>query len=108
MTGMGEPVKWGSMPRSLAGHAKNIVTARPVEALIHVIRGQKVMLDADLASLYQVTTGNLNLAVRRNPKRFPEDFMFKLSTNEAGALLLQTARAETGRGGRRTRPYAFH
>ena len=64
------------------------------------------MLDSDLADLYRVTTGNLNLAVRRNADRFPEDFMFQL-TKEESALLLQTARANTGRGGRQTSPYAF-
>src|SRR5262245_45955586 len=77
-----------------------------VEQKIYLIRGHKVMLDADLAQLYGVTTGNLNLAVRRNPKRFPEDFMFQLSGKEARSLLLQNARAK-GRGGRRTPPYAF-
>jgi hypothetical protein len=65
------------------------------------------MLDSDLAELYGVTTGNLNLAVRRNANRFPADFMFQLTTEEAGALLLQIARAKKGRGGRQTPPYAF-
>jgi hypothetical protein len=65
------------------------------------------MLDSDLADLYQVTTGNLNLAVRRNIGRFPADFMFQLTKQEAAALLLQIARAKTGRGGRQTPPYAF-
>jgi hypothetical protein len=64
------------------------------------------MLDSDLAALYGVTTGNLNLAVRRNKTRFPEDFMFALTSDEAAGLLLQFARAN-GRGGRRTPPYAF-
>ena len=64
------------------------------------------MLDFDLAELYEVTTGNLNLAVRRNKNRFPEDFMFQLSAEETKSLLLQTARAK-GRGGRQTPPYAF-
>jgi hypothetical protein len=77
-----------------------------IEQKIYLIRRHKVMLDADLAELYGVTTGNLNLAVRRNQRRFPEDFMFQLSRKEAQALLLQNARAK-GRGGRRTPPYAF-
>ena len=64
------------------------------------------MLDSDLAELYGVTTGNLNLAVRRNSSRFPEDFMFQLSRQENQALLLQIARAK-GRGGRQTAPCAF-
>lgn len=64
------------------------------------------MLDRDLAELYGVTTGNLNLAVRRNALRFPEDFMFQLSAEETKSLLLQSARAKI-RGGRRIPPYAF-
>jgi len=83
-----------------------LASPRPVESLIYVVRGQKVMLDSDLAALYQVTTGNLNLAVRRNRSRFPLDFMFVLSRDEAEGLVLQSARAK-GRGGRRTPPYAF-
>jgi ORF6N domain-containing protein len=83
------------------------VPVQLIERRIYVIRGQKVMLDSDLAELYQVTTGNLNLAVRRNSSRFPEDFMFQLTKKEADSLLLQIARAKTGRGGRQTPPYAF-
>jgi hypothetical protein len=89
---------------------KKLALAVPVELIerrIRLIRGQKVMLDADLADIYQVTTGNLNLAVRRNTSRFPPDFMFQLTKEEFDALLLQTARAKTGRGGRHTLPYAF-
>src|SRR5438876_5633772 len=79
------------------------VPSELIEQKIYLIRGHKVMLDADLAELYRVTTGNLNLAVRRNLKR---DFMFQLSREETQCLLLQNARAK-GRGGRRTPPYAF-
>jgi hypothetical protein len=78
-----------------------------IERRIYLIRGQKVMLDSELAGLYQVTTGNLNLAVRRNVERFPDDFMFQLTRDEHNALLLQFARAKPGRGGRQTPPYAF-
>jgi hypothetical protein len=56
---------------------------------IYYIRGQKVILDKDLAELYQVTTGNLNKAVTRNIKRFPEDFMFRLTDEEFKNLLFQ-------------------
>lgn len=84
-----------------------LATLRPVESLIHVVRGQKVMLDSDLAALYQVTTGNLNLAVRRNQSRFPRDFMFVLTGDEAAGLVLQNAISKGGRGGRRTPPFAF-
>jgi len=64
----------------------------PVEVIankIFLIRGQKVMLDRDLAKLYGVTTGNLNKAVSRNVYRFPEDFMFKLAKKEADSLRFQ-------------------
>jgi hypothetical protein len=87
-------------------HSPAHVPNELIEQKIYLIRGLKVMLDADLASLYRVTTGNLNLAVRRNPKRFPPDFMFQLSQEETQSLVLQNARAK-GRGGRRTPPYAF-
>jgi hypothetical protein len=83
-----------------------VVPLEVIERRIYLIRGQKVMLDQDLAELYGVTTGNLNLAVRCNRVRFPEDFMFQLSTAEMKSLLLQSARAKE-RGGRRTPPYAF-
>src|SRR5262245_49621724 len=90
----------------MAKHSKAALPAEVIEQKIYLIRGHKVILDADLAELYGVTTGNLNLAVRRNPKRFPQDFMFQLSRPETQSLLLQNARAK-GRGGRRTPPYAF-
>jgi|SRR5580693_7359356 hypothetical protein len=83
------------------------VSVERIERKIYFIRDQKVMLDSDLAQLYEVTTGNLNLAVRRNRRRFPEDFMFHLTEEEAESLLLQIARSKTGRGGRRSPPYAF-
>jgi hypothetical protein len=76
-----------------------------IESRIWLIRGHKVLLDADLAELYQVTTGNLNLAVRRNKERFPEDFMFRLTREEFDNLRLQIARSSWG--GRRHPPYAF-
>jgi len=76
-----------------------------IESRIYVIRGQKVLIDADLAALYQVLTKNLNLAVRRNRSRFPEDFMFQLTSEESESLRLQTA--TSNRGGRRYAPYAF-
>lgn len=85
---------------------QQLVPAELIEQRIFLIRGRKAMLDRDLAQLYGVTTGNLNLAVRRNRKRFPEDFMFQLHTRELQSLLLQFARAKS-RGGRRTPPYAF-
>lgn len=83
-----------------------VVPAETIERRIYLIRGQKVMLDCDLGELYGVTTGNLNLAVRRNRARFPDDFVFQLTREEASSLPLQIARANR-RGGRRTLPYAF-
>jgi hypothetical protein len=66
------------------------VAARPIEHHIRIIRGEKVMLDADLAALYQVTTSSLNQAIKRNRGRFPDDFMFQLSPAEAAAMRSQT------------------
>jgi hypothetical protein len=72
------------------------------------MRGQKVMLDEDLAEIYRVATKSLNLAVRRNLNRFPADFMFQLSKEEAESLRLQIETSKIGgRGGRRYMPYAF-
>ena len=86
---------------------KTAAPALPIERHIHLVRGQKTMLDSDFAALYGVTTGNLNLAVRRNKTRFPQDFMFVLTRSEADSLLLQSAIAKRGRGGRQTLPTAF-
>jgi hypothetical protein len=83
------------------------VPAERIERRILVIRGQKVMLDADLAELYRVPTKSLNLAVKRNSARFPEDFMFRLTPDEADALRFQIETSKRGRGGRRYFPYAF-
>ena len=60
-----------------------------IERKIYLIRGKKVMLSHDLAGLYQVETGELNRQVKRNPGRFPEDFMFQLSKDELTALRCQ-------------------
>jgi hypothetical protein len=76
-----------------------------VERRILLIRGQKVMLDSDLAELYGVTTFNLNKAVRRNKERFPGDFMFQLSREDAKNLRFQFGISSWG--GRRYLPYAF-
>lgn len=69
---------------------KNIAAARPVESLIHVIRGQKVMLDRDLAALYGVKPIALRQQVKRNKIRFPEDFTFQLTETEAKHLVSQS------------------
>ena len=79
-----------------------------IQSKIYEIRGQKVMLDRDLAELYQVTTGNLNKAVKRNLKRFPPDFMFQLTAEEWEALRFQIGILKNGRGEHtKYLPYAF-
>src|SRR2546428_5792917 len=79
-----------------------------IERRIHVIRGERVMLDVDLAALYGVQTGRLNEAVRRNRSRFPPDFMFRLTAQEVAILLSQIAIANRPlRGGSRDLPFAF-
>jgi hypothetical protein len=83
------------------------VAAR-IEARIHVIRGERVMLDADLAALYGVPTKSLNLAVQRNRQRFPADFMFRLTAAETANLRFQFETSSAARhGGRRYLPFAF-
>jgi phage regulator Rha-like protein len=96
-----------------------------VERCIYLIRGEKVMLDYDLAVLYGVPTKSLNLAVKRNAERFPNDFMFRLTQAESDGLRFQfgtsrekaakktlglrfqTETSKSRRGGRRYLPYAF-
>ena len=78
-----------------------------IERRIYLIRGQKVMIDADLAELYQVPTHRLNEQVKRNRKRFPKDFMFALTKEEAENLRSQFAISRSTHGGRRSSPYAF-
>ena len=85
----------------------NAITPSEIRSLIYHVRGKAIMLDTDLAGLYQVETGRLNEAVRRNSKRFPEDFMFQLTTEEDARLRSQFAISKAGRGGRRYLPYAF-
>jgi len=82
-------------------------TVLNLSAHVHLIRGQKVMLDADLAALYGVETKRLNEQVRRNAMRFPDAFMFQLNDEEAMVLRSQFATSKPGRGGRRYNPYAF-
>ena len=91
-------------------HAKAVQRTVPVELIerrIYFIRGQKVMLDSDLAKLYQVQTKNLNKAVKRNPDRFPLDFMFNLTQREVKSLRFQIGTSKPGRGGRRNLPFVF-
>jgi hypothetical protein len=118
------------MARKKASGSRALVLEQ-VEPLIREIRGEKVILDADLARLYGVTTKRLNEQVKRNQERFPDDFMFQLTTEESDALRSQFATSSepkqsqnatgsktrsilksqfatsTSHGGRRYRPYAF-
>jgi len=93
---------------------------KSIQSRIYEIRGERVMLDRDLATLYEIETKGLNLAVKRNIKRFPKDFMFQLTkeefddlrfqieTSKSDDLLrLQTATSKKGHGGTRYLPYAF-
>lgn len=94
-------------------HKKNLrksslsVSVQLIERRIYLIRGQKVMIDFDLAELYGVPTKRLNQAVSRNKKRFPPDFMFRLTKEEGEFLRSQFVTSNEGRGGRRYMPYAF-
>jgi hypothetical protein len=78
-----------------------------ITTLILAVRGKRVILDRDLATLYGVPTFRFNEAVKRNRNRFPEDFMFQLTRDEVASLTSQFAMSKSGRGGRRTLPYAF-
>jgi hypothetical protein len=82
------------------------VTAERIESIILLIRGQKVILDRDLAELYGVTTGNLNKAVSRNLDRFPPDFMFQLKQEEYESLRFHLGILKRGRHSKYL-PYAF-
>jgi len=84
-----------------------VIPMERIERAIHSIRGEKVMLDSDLAELYGVETKALNRAVRRNQNRFPPDFMFQLTPKEAESLRCQIGTSNEGRGGRRYLPFAF-
>jgi hypothetical protein len=85
----------------------NEVGLTGVEAKIYLIRGQKVMLDHDLADLYQIPTKRLKEQVKRNQMRFPGDFMFVLTNQEFRDLRSQFATSSSGWGGHRTPPFAF-
>ena len=81
--------------------------SKSIQDLIFEIRGQKVMLDTDLAALYDVETSNLNKAVKRNIERFPGDFMFQLTKEEWENLIFQIGISSLQHGGRRFMPNAF-
>lgn len=84
-----------------------LIPGERISQSILILRGQRVMLDANLAALYGVATGALIQAVKRNIERFPEDFMFQLTADEWTALRSQFVISNEGRGGRRYAPHAF-
>jgi hypothetical protein len=86
--------------------SKEIIPIERLVQSIRWIRGQRVLLDSDFAILYDVTTGNLNKAVKRNAGRFPSDFMFQLKSEELVNLKFQFGISSWG-GRRRSRPYVF-
>ncbi len=96
-------------PLSLSTRSRSSLTSiEDVSRAIVVLRGRKVLLDVELAALYGVTTKRLNEQVRRNHERFPTDFMFELTAQEAAALRSQSATLKRGRGQhRKYLPYAF-
>jgi ORF6N domain len=82
-----------------------LVALERISRVILIVRGRRVMLDRELAAIYGVSTGRLNEAVKRNPERFPADFMFQLTAQELENLRSQFATSSWG--GRRYRPFAF-
>ena len=78
-----------------------------IEKIILLIRGEKVIIDSNLAKLYGVSTARLNQQINRNLHRFPDDFMFQLTREEFKSLMLQNATSKKGRGGTRKLPNAF-
>src|SRR5213592_1669775 len=92
---------------AMAKKSKALTMLEPVEPLIREIRGERMLLDSDLARIYGVPTFRLNEAVKRNRERFPADFLFQLKAAEFYDLISQTAISSSGHGGRRKRPWAF-
>jgi hypothetical protein len=84
-----------------------LIKSERIERRVLRLRGLNVMLDEDLAALYRVDVKALNQAVKRNRDRFPSDFMFRLTAQEAKSLRSQIVTSKVGRGGRRNAPYAF-
>ena len=93
--------------RSVKKKALSLQSLPPIEDLIRDIRGRRVLLDADLAAIYGVTTAALNQAVKRNEARFPADFSFQLSDGEIKTLISQNVISKPARGGRTKPPRVF-
>jgi ORF6N domain-containing protein len=93
--------------RTEATHSQELLPLATIQQRILVVRERHVMLDEDLAKLYKVETRRLIEQVKRNIDRFPSDFMFQLTKDEAAALRSQSAISSDGHGGRRFAPYVF-
>src|SRR5262245_43704803 len=102
----------------MSGKSESFVPIEQIDGMIRTVRGVRVMLDRDLVKIYGVPTFRFNEAIKRNRHRFPPDFMFQLTREEFDSLKSQIAMSKrenssqiaiskTGRGGRRTLPYAF-
>lgn len=83
------------------------INLETIEKMIHIIRGQKVMLDQDLGKLYEVEAKRINEQVRRNSERFPRDFMFQLTQEEFNQINFNSSQEKITYGGKRKLPYAF-
>ena len=95
-------------PQTMPKKSAKLAMLEPVEPLIREFRGERIILDADLARLYGVETKALNRAVKRNEEKFPSDFMFHLTGEEANSLRFQFGTLKSGRGQHRKYiPYAF-
>ncbi len=94
------------MAQKKSTQSTSVLPIERIEKSILLVRDQKVMLDSDLAELYEVETGALLRQVKRNQNRFPDDFAFQLDEDEWAALRCQTGISK-GRGGRRYAPYVF-
>lgn len=93
----------------MANEISMVARASEIQRMIYVVRGKQVMMDSDLAMLYEVTTGALNQAAKRNKERFPEDFRFQITEDEFSNLKSQfvISSSMTGHGGRRGQPYVY-
>lgn len=95
------------MKETMGTAGKNAMMSSPISARIHTVRGQTVMLDSDLAEVFEVETKALNRAVRRNSLRFPEQFAFQLKQDEWDILRCQIGASSSAHGGRRYLPWVF-
>jgi hypothetical protein len=91
----------------MSAKSKDLIPKKRILKIIIVIRGENVILDSDLARLYDVETRRLNEQVRRNIEKFPDDFMFQLTKEESENLKSQIATSSSSWGGRRKLPFVF-